>query len=95
MVHILPPLVSLCNQWLEQNIDVLFISSNDVENYPADSPELMKELAEKYQFKFPYLYDEKQEVALAYQAACTPDFSSSIPPTVSFIEDSLMLLGWK
>jgi peroxiredoxin len=74
VIHILPRLTSLCNQWLEQNINVILISSNDVDNYPADSPVLMKELAEKYQFKFPYLYDEKQEVALAYQAACTPDF---------------------
>jgi len=74
VVHILPQLASLCNLWLEHNIDVFFISSNDIEKYPADSPVLMKKLAEKYQFKFPYLYDEKQEVALAYQAACTPDF---------------------
>jgi hypothetical protein len=50
------------------------ISANDVENYPQDSPERMAEEAEKYGYPFPYLYDETQEVAKAYKAACTPDF---------------------
>ncbi len=50
------------------------ISSNDVENYPEDNPEGLKLQAEKHGFDFPYLYDETQEVAKAYDAACTPDF---------------------
>ena len=49
------------------------ISSNDVEAYPQDSPEEMKKQAERLGFRFPYLYDETQEVARAYDAACTPD----------------------
>lgn len=59
-----------------QNLGVGFvaISSNDVENYPEDSPEELKVQAEKNGFNFPYLYDESQEVAKAYDAACTPDF---------------------
>ena len=51
------------------------ISANDVENYPEDSPELMKQFAVNRGFPFPYLYDESQETAKAYQAACTPDYN--------------------
>jgi hypothetical protein len=50
------------------------INSNDVENFPDDSPELMARDAETYGYTFPYLYDESQEAARAYRAACTPDF---------------------
>ncbi len=50
------------------------ISSNDVEAYPQDAPAEMKKQAERLGFRFPYLYDETQEVARAYDAACTPDF---------------------
>jgi hypothetical protein len=51
------------------------INSNDVVNYPDDSPEKMKEFAAENDFPFPYLFDETQEVAKAYDAACTPDFN--------------------
>jgi hypothetical protein len=54
-------------------IGMVAISSNDVEAYPEDSPEEMKKQAERLEFHFPYLYDETQEVARAYDAACTPD----------------------
>ena len=50
------------------------ISSNDIDAYPADSPEAMKEEAETFGYSFPYLYDETQSVAAAYTAMCTPDF---------------------
>ncbi len=50
------------------------ISSNDVINYPDDSPELMKKFAVNKNFSFPYLFDETQEVAKSFDAACTPDF---------------------
>ena len=57
------------------NKDVgIAISSNDVINYPEDRPELMKLNAEQNKFTFPYLYDESQEIAKKYDAACTPDF---------------------
>ncbi|RMF03372.1 MAG: thioredoxin family protein, partial [Bacteroidetes bacterium] len=57
-----------------KGIGVVAISSNDVDKYPADSPEKMKEVALAEGYTFPYLYDESQEVARAYDAACTPDF---------------------
>ena len=74
VIHLLDPLVKLSNEWMNKGIKVFFISSNDAENYPDDSPDKMRELAQKKQFQFPYLYDEDQSVALAYRAACTPDF---------------------
>lgn len=55
-------------------VGVVAISANDVETYPQDAPEHMAALAEKHGFTFPYLYDESQEVARAYDAVCTPDF---------------------
>ena len=57
-----------------KNVAVVGISSNDVERYPSDGPEAMKREVEEVGYTFPYLYDETQEVAAAYQAACTPDF---------------------
>ncbi len=58
----------------EGHIAIAAISSNDVGAYPQDGPEEMKKQAERLGFRFPYLYDETQEVARAYDAACTPDF---------------------
>jgi len=58
----------------EGKIGIAAISSNDVLQYPEDGPEGMKAQAERLGFRFPYLYDESQEVARAYEAACTPDF---------------------
>lgn len=57
-----------------KELAVIAISSNDIENYPADSPEKMIEDVNHYGYSFPYLFDETQEVARAYRAACTPDF---------------------
>jgi peroxiredoxin len=54
-------------------LGIVAISSNDAENYPDDSPEGLKKQAQRLGFKFPYLYDESQAVARAYDAACTPD----------------------
>jgi thiol-disulfide isomerase/thioredoxin len=65
-------LVSLANDYSDQ-LGVVAISSNDVENYPQDRPEKMAQDAKKFGYPFPYLYDESQEVAQAYKAACTPD----------------------
>jgi len=55
-------------------ISIVAISSNDAETYPDDSPEGLKQQAQRLGFRFPYLYDESQDVARAYHAACTPDF---------------------
>ena len=72
--HINEQLVKLGNDYIGKGVGFAAISSNDVENYPQDSPELMKELAAEIGYPFPYLYDETQDVAIAYDAACTPDF---------------------
>ncbi|MFM1874313.1 MAG: hypothetical protein RL266_50 [Bacteroidota bacterium] len=75
VVHVLDELIRIGNDYKNRGIGLVAISSNDVLNYPDDSPEKMKELALQKSFPFPYLYDESQEVAKAYTAACTPDFS--------------------
>lgn len=72
--HVRTELAKLGNDYMPKGINFLAISSNDVENYPEDSPEKMKEVAREWELPFPYLYDETQEVAKAYRAACTPDF---------------------
>ncbi|MCG1035988.1 thioredoxin family protein [Polaribacter sargassicola] len=74
VIHVNEELVKMANEYQQKGIGFIAISSNDVENYPQDSPELMKELAKTEKYPFPYLYDETQEVAKAYDAACTPDF---------------------
>jgi len=58
----------------EQGLGVVAISANDVVNYPEDAPERLVDQIKRAGFTFPYLYDESQEVARAYRAACTPDF---------------------
>jgi len=75
VIHVMESIVKLASDHAANDIGFIAISSNDVKAYPADSPEQMKLTAEKYSFSFPYLYDESQEVAKAYDAACTPDFS--------------------
>lgn len=72
--HVNAGIVALAKEYQNKGIGFVAISSNDVENYPQDSPELMKENALQEGFTFPYLYDQSQEVATAYDAACTPDF---------------------
>jgi len=74
VLHILESLTAFANEKQRQGLAVVMISANDVAGYPADGPEKMAALAQSYGFEFPYLYDESQQVALAYRAACTPDF---------------------
>jgi len=74
VIHVNDELVRLGNDYKDKGVSFIAISSNDVVNYPADSPEKMKELALELKYPFPYLYDETQEVASAFDAACTPDF---------------------
>lgn len=74
VIHINKQLVKLANKYIAKGVSFVVISSNDVENYPADAPDKMKVLAAEEGYPFPYLYDENQEVAKAYDAACTPDF---------------------
>lgn len=72
--HIQSELVKLAADYDPEGVGFVGISSNDVENYPEDGPDQMREVARKLHYSFPYLYDERQSVAKAYQAACTPDF---------------------
>jgi peroxiredoxin len=72
--HILSDLIGLVKEYRAKGVAVIGINSNDVANFPEDSPEMMAKAAREYDFPFPYLYDETQEVAKAYHAACTPDF---------------------
>jgi peroxiredoxin len=72
--HINAELVRLSNDYAPKGISFIAISSNDVVQYPDDSPEKMTEHAKATGYPFPYLFDETQEVARAYEAACTPDF---------------------
>ena len=74
VIHINNALVQIANNYQEKGIQFIAISSNDVINYPQDSPELMKVHAATNKYPFPYLYDADQEVAKSYDAACTPDF---------------------
>jgi peroxiredoxin len=72
--HIQNELVKLGNDYPAKGVNLIGINSNDVGEYPEDSPENMKILAETIGYQFPYLYDEEQLVAKAYDATCTPDF---------------------
>jgi len=74
VLHVNPEIVRLANDYQQKGVHFVGISANDVERYPQDSPEKMKALADEVGYSFPYLYDETQEVAKAYDAACTPDF---------------------
>lgn len=73
--HVNAQLVQLANDFMPKGIAFIAISSNDVANYPEDAPEKMTQVAQEESYPFPYLYDETQEIAKAYHAACTPDFS--------------------
>ena len=72
--HIQAGMTQMVKDFQARGVRVVAISSNDVANYPADSPEKMKEEAVRACYTFPYLFDDSQSVARAYRAACTPDF---------------------
>jgi len=75
VIHVMDELIRIGNDYKDRGIGFVAISANDVSTHPDDSPDKMKALAKEKNFPFPYLYDETQEVAKAYTAACTPDFS--------------------
>ncbi len=72
--HVQKEFSRLAREYQKRGVAVVAINSNDVSKYPDDSPPRMAEEAERVGYSFPYLYDETQEVAKAYRAACTPDF---------------------
>lgn len=74
VIMIRDALAQLANEYQSKGIAVVAINANDAVNYPDDGPEKMVDEVRKAGYSFPYLYDESQEVAKAYQAACTPDF---------------------
>ncbi len=75
VLHILPELVKVANDYLSQGITFIAINSNDIISYPDDSPDNMVKIIKEYNIPFPYLFDESQAVARAYKAECTPDFN--------------------
>jgi peroxiredoxin len=74
VIHVNEEIVRIANDYRVTGFGFVAISSNDIVNYPQDAPKYMWETARKNNYPFPYLFDETQEVAKAYDAACTPDF---------------------
>jgi peroxiredoxin len=74
VLHMLESFSLFASEIQKRGLACLMINANDVENYADDSPQNMVRLANQYGFEFPYLYDESQQVAIDYKAACTPDF---------------------
>ncbi len=74
VVHLMDAIVNTANKFSEIGVNTIAISSNSIISHPQDGPENMKNLALEKEFSFPYLFDDTQEVAHAYKAACTPDF---------------------
>lgn len=74
VLHVIDKLEELYEDYKSQGIEFIGINANDVDKYPADSPENMVDFVEEKGIRFPYLYDATQEVAKSYDAACTPDF---------------------
>lgn len=74
VVHVQDELARLGRDYSSRDIGIVAISSNDADAYPDDAPKSLAEQARQVGFNFPYLYDESQDVAREYDAACTPDF---------------------
>ena len=74
VIHVMPEIIRIAHDYKNKGLTIVAISSNDVVHYPEDGPEKMIDFAKEWGFDFPYLYDESQEVAKSYDAACTPDF---------------------
>ncbi|MBT8101804.1 MAG: thioredoxin family protein [Gammaproteobacteria bacterium] len=72
--HVREELARIGRDFTARGVAIYAINSNDIQNHPADGPEYMKTEAQTWGYSFPYLFDESQEVAKAYRAACTPDF---------------------
>lgn len=75
VLHIIKEIVQIGYDYRDKGLGIVAISSNDILKYPEDNPQRMKEFGVSLGFPFPYLFDESQEIAKAYDAACTPDFN--------------------
>jgi peroxiredoxin len=84
--HVQQGLIELAQDYIPKGVTFVAISSNDPEGFPEDAPENMKEVAERLGYPFPYLFDETQDVARAYKAACTPDI---------FVYDGTLKLAYR
>ncbi len=74
VVHVEQELARLGREYRDSRLGIIAISSNDPATYPDDAPPRLKEMAERLGFTFPFCFDDTQDVARAYRAACTPDF---------------------
>ncbi|QPC46521.1 thioredoxin family protein [Mangrovibacillus cuniculi] len=74
VIHVAEELSKIGKEYGEKGVSFIAINSNDIENYPADSPDNMVKMVNEWGLTYPYLFDETQEIAKAYDAACTPDF---------------------
>jgi len=74
VIHLAAALGESAREFVEAGVNTVAINSNDLTNYPQDGPEQMKQFSADYHWDFPYLLDESQNIAKAYDAACTPDF---------------------
>jgi thiol-disulfide isomerase/thioredoxin len=74
VIHVIDEIIRVANDYIPKGVSVIAISSNDAVAYPEDGPDKMKMMAMRLKYPFPYLYDESQNVARAFDAACTPDF---------------------
>ena len=72
--HVEEEIAKIGQDYQNKDIGIISISANDINLYPQDSPENLREMAQELNLDFPYLYDKSQEIAKAYTAACTPDF---------------------
>ena len=72
--HVKEEIAKIGHDYKDKDIGIIAISANDINSYPEDSPESLKEMARDLNFSFQYLYDKSQEIAKSYTAACTPDF---------------------
>jgi peroxiredoxin len=74
VVHVQSEIAKIGQDYQDTGLGIIGISSNDPAHYPDDAPERLKEMAQQLKFRFPLCFDETQEVAKAYKAACTPEF---------------------
>jgi peroxiredoxin len=74
VIHVNPEIARIAKEYSSKKVSFIAVSSNDITDHPEDAPDKMAALATEQGFNFPYLYDETQNVAKAYDAACTPDF---------------------
>ena len=74
VIHVMPEIVRIVAEYLPKGVTFVAISSNDIGKYPQDGPEKMKDFMADWKLDIPYLFDESQAIAKAYDAACTPDF---------------------